>query len=200
MSTTSETPKKTIDVRRLTESAILIALGFVLSFIKVPVNPAATVSLVSMLPIIILAYKYGTSWGLLCGLVHGIFQMVEGGIDAPPTPDVWNYFLVVMLDYLLAYTLLGLAGLVRNVFQKPVPAIALCTVTGVFARFICSFLSGVIIWGVYAPEGQSPALYSLVINGTKFGLEGILTVAVAAILFAIPVIQKAAKPVGLKSV
>ena len=71
---------KKLNTRRLAESAVLIALGFVLSFIKVPIGPAATVSLVSMLPIILLAYKYGTAWGLLCGLIHGILQMVEGDV------------------------------------------------------------------------------------------------------------------------
>lgn len=190
---------KKVNTRRLAESAVLIALGFVLSFIKVPLGPTTTVSLVSMLPIIILAYKYGTAWGLLCGLIHGVLQMVEGGIDPPPTPDVWNFFLVIMLDYLLAFAFLGLAGLTRNVFRNPPAGLALCTVTGVFARFLCSFLSGWIIWGVYAPEGQSAALYSFLVNGSKFGLEGLLTLIVAVILAAIPVIQKQIAPVPSKT-
>lgn len=183
------------NIRRLTESAILLAIGFILSFIKVPLTPTTTVSLISMLPVILIAYKYGTAWGLLCGLVHGLLQMVEGGIDAPPTENFISYLLVIMLDYLLAFAFLGLAGLVRNISSKPPVAISICCAVGIFSRFICSFLSGAIIWGVYAPEGQSPWIYSLVINGTKLGLEGILTIVIATILLAFPVIQKYTAPV-----
>lgn len=176
--------------RRLCESAILIALAFILSFIKIPVGPSTTVSLASMLPIVILAYKYGPLWGMLCGFIDGILQMIEGGVDAPPTPDVINYFLVVMLDYLLAFAALGLAGCVRNLFHNPSLAISLCSIVGIFARFLCSFASGAIIWGVYAPEGQSPFVYSLVVNGVKFGLDAIVTIVIGALLFAVPMIQK----------
>ncbi len=190
---------KKLNTRRLAESAVLIALGFVLSFIKVPIGPAATVSLASMLPIILLAYKYGTAWGLLCGLIHGILQMVEGGIDPPPTPDVWNFFLVITLDYLLAFASLGFAGLTRNLIKSPPAGLALCTAAGVFARFLCTFLSGWIVWGVYAPEGQSAALYSFLVNGTKFGLEGLLTLLVAVILAAIPAVQRQISPISSKA-
>ena len=182
------------NTHRLVESAILIALGFVLSFIKIPILPNATISLASMLPIIILAYKYGTSWGLLCGFVHGLLQMVEGGVDAPPTEDFFNYVLVVMLDYVLAFSFLGLAGIGRKISKNPSVAISICCIFGITARFACSLLSGAIIWGVYAPEGQNPWMYSLVVNGTKFGIEGIFTIIVAAVLLAIPVMQKYTRP------
>lgn len=177
-------------VRRLAESAVMLALGFILSFLKVEVMPSASVSLVSMLPIVILAYKYGTSWGLLCGFIHGLLQMVEGGIDTPPTETFFSYVLVVLLDYLLAFTVIGLAGLTRKASKNPSVAISICCAVGIVARFICSYLSGVIIWGVYAPEGQSPALYSLIINGTKFSVEMLLSIIVAAILFSVPAIKK----------
>lgn len=189
-----------VNTRRLVESAILIAIGFILSFIKLNFIPTASISLLSMLPIIILAYKYGTSWGMLCGFVHGLLQMVEGGIDTPPTEDFWGYLLVVMLDYVFAFTFIGLAGLARNMFTNPSLAISACCVVGIFARFIISYFSGVIIWGVYAPEGQSPELYSLIVNGTKFGVEGVLTIVVGAILFAFPIIQKYTKPVSTERI
>ena len=178
------------NTHRLVESAILIALGFVLSFIKIPILPNTTISMASMLPIIILAYKYGASWGMLCGFVHGILQMVEGGVDTPPTQDFFNYALVVMLDYVIAFSLLGLAGLVRNISKKPSLAISICCIFGITARFTCSLVSGAIIWGVYAPKGQNPWIYSLVVNGTKFGIEGVFTTIVAATLLAIPIMQK----------
>ncbi|MFZ2538389.1 MAG: energy-coupled thiamine transporter ThiT [Oscillospiraceae bacterium] len=185
-----------INTHRLVESAILIAMGFLLSFIKIEIFPETSISLLSMLPVFILAYKYGTSWGLLCGLVHGLLQMVEGGISTPPTEDIWGFILVILLDYILAFSFLGLAGLARNVSKNPSVAISVCCALGIASRFICSLLSGAIIWGVYAPEGQSPWVYSLVVNGTKFGIEGIFTIIVAAILLAIPVMQKNTRPIN----
>lgn len=187
---------KKIDTRRLAESAILIAIGFILSFIKIEILPSASISLISMLPVMLLAYKYGTSWGLLCGLVHGLLQMVEGGIDTPPTEDFFNYLLVVMLDYLLAFSFLGLAGLFRKAFKNPQLCIAVCCAVGIFARFICSYTSGVIIWGVYAPEGQSPWIYSLAVNGTKFGIEGAITIIIAVTMLGFAVIRKYIYPVN----
>lgn len=179
-----------IKIRRLTESGILLAISFVLSMIKVPVVlSGASVSLASMLPIILLSYKYGVKWGVLCGFVFSLLQMIEGGIWAPPTPNFINYVLVILLDYVLAFSVIGLAGIGKKLSNKPAIAITLCTSIGMFGRFICSFTSGVIIWGVYAPEGQGAVLYSFVDNGTIFALETIFTSIVAVALINIPVMK-----------
>lgn len=185
-----------VNTKRLVESAILIAVGFILSFIKVKIMPNASVSLVSMLPIIILAYKYGPSWGMLCGLVHGILQMIEGGISTPPTETFWSYFFVVTLEYLFAFSIIGIGGIARKISKKPYISLSICTVVGIFARFICSFLAGVFIWGVYAPEGQNPVIYSLTINSVKFGIEIIATVIIGSIIISLPAIQKYINPLS----
>ena len=52
----------------------------------------------------------------------------------------------------------------------------------VLIRFVCSFLSGWIIWGVYAPEGQAPWLYSLVYNGGYMLPNTVLCAAVTVLL------------------
>lgn len=186
---------KKVNTKRLVESAILIAVGFILSFIKVEIIPSASVSLVSMLPIIILAYKYGASWGMLCGLVHGILQMIEGGISTPPTETFWSYFFVVTLEYLFAFSIIGIGGIARNISKKPYISLSICTVIGILARFICSFLAGVFIWGVYA-KGQNPVIYSLTINGIKFGLEIITTVIIGSIIISLPAMQKYINPIS----
>lgn len=179
-----------IKIKRLTESGILLAISFVLSMIKVPVVlSGASVSLASMLPIILLSYKYGVRWGVLCGFVFSILQMIAGGIWAPPTPNFLNYTLVILLDYLFAFSSIGLAGIGKKLSKKPTISIVLCTVIGMFGRFVCSFTSGVIIWGVYAPEGQGAVLYSFIDNGTIFALETIFTSIVAIALINIPVLK-----------
>lgn len=64
---------------RLTESAMMIAAATILSFVKLVDLPAGgSITLASMLPILLIAYRYGWAWGTLCGLVHGTIQFVIG--------------------------------------------------------------------------------------------------------------------------
>lgn len=180
------------NTRRLAESALLLAVAFLLSMVKIKIGLfGGSITLVSMLPLVILGYKYGPWWGLLTGAVHGLLQMVEGGIYPPPVTTFINWVLVIMLDYLLAWAMVGLlAGIVGKRFSNPRTAITMGSVVGLLGRFLCNFLSGTIIWGVYAPEGQSPALYSLIQNGAVILPEIIFTAIVAFILFSVPVMRE----------
>lgn len=183
-------------VRRLVESGILLALGFVLSFIKIKL-PFGSITLFSMVPIVILTYKYGMAWGFLCGFVHGVLQIIEGGFSAPPVQNALYYILCFLLDYALAWAVIGLAGCFRNITKYPVINITLCGAVGVFFRFLSSFASGVLIWNVYA-EGENIFKYSFVVNISSLGPEIIITAVGAGVLASIPVIRKQLKQYGLK--
>lgn len=185
--------KTNTNVKRIVESGILLALGYVLSIIKIKLNPAGgSITLVSMLPIVVLAYKYGVRWGTLCGFIHGLLQVIEEGGLFPPVQDFTSYVLVFLLDYILAWAVVGLiAGLMRNVSKKPYISIALGSFFGIAGRYLCSFTSGVIIWGVYAPEGQGAVIYSLLANGRIMIPEMIITAIAGYIMFRIPILQKA---------
>lgn len=190
--TASKTGAKKITLRQMAESGILLALGFVLSILKVRlIAGGGSVTIASMLPIVILAYKYGPAWGTLCGVAHSLIQVIEGGGIAPPVQDVTSYLLVFLLDFVLAWGAVGLiAGLLRGIPGKPRTAIAAGAFFGIAGRFLCSFISGVIIWGVYAPEGQSAALYSLLANGAVMIPEMLITTVAGFAIFSIPVMQK----------
>jgi len=183
------------NVKRLVETAVLLALGFVLSTLKVKLVAAGgSITIVSMLPIVILANKYGVAWGTLSGFVHGILQIIEDGGIFPPTNDVLSYAMVLILDYALAWAAVGLiAGLLRNTSSKPYISISLGCFFGIAGRFLCSFMSGVIIWRVYAPEGQSPWIYSLLTNGMVLLPEMIIHTVVGYLLFRVPVMQEQVK-------
>ena len=58
-------------------------------------------------------------------------------------------------------------------------------IIGVCARFACSFLSGFIFFGAYAPEAMNPVFYSFVYNITYIGTEAIITI----IVINIPVVK-----------
>lgn len=184
--------KSRFPTKQVVESGIFLALGYVLSIMKITTNVnGGSVTIVSMLPIIILGYKYGPSWGLMCGFLHGCLQVVEDGGFSPPTSTLISYALVFLLDYALAWAAVGwIAGLCRNISSKTQISVAAGAFLGIAGRYLCSFLSGIIIWRIYAPEGQSVIIYSLVANGSSLIPEMILTTAAAFLVFSIPAMKR----------
>jgi len=139
--------------QRLTLSGIMIGMGTVLSFIKVFELPyGGSVTLFSMVPVIFLGLMYGPKWGLLCGAVYGALQGLLGAVTSAAFAgqDTVGVLGVLFLDYIVAFAVLGLAGMFRKIQGKPVTAFALGTLAATTLRFICHFISGVIIWGGYA--------------------------------------------------
>lgn len=168
--------------KKLTLSAIMVALAFVLSMIKIITLPnEGSVTAASMVPIIVVSVMFDTKWGILTAFVFSLLQMVSG-IPAPPVQNFGSYLLVVLFDYVIAFTVLGFAGTFYRKMGKTPVSLALSGGITVALRFLCHFFSGIIIWGVYAPEGQNPALYSLLYNGSYMGIELIITVAALALL------------------
>ena len=114
--------------------ATCIALATVLSFVTLYKMPqGGTITLASMLPIFLFSYAYGVGPGMLVGAAYGFVQFLQGGL----------YFVhpvELLLDYPLAFAMLGLAGLANKFSDKwgMIPGIIL----GTFGRFVCAFLSG----------------------------------------------------------
>lgn len=164
-------------VRMLTESAILIALATVLSLIAVFKLPnGGSVTIGSMLPILLISFKYDFKWGVLTAFAYSLLQMALG-FYPPPAQDFVSFALVVLLDYVVAFGVLSLAGPIYRGFSEPAdPRLAMTAscLTCFFLRFVCHFLSGVIIWNVYA-EGQNVWIYSLLYNGSYMLGEFVIT-------------------------
>jgi thiamine transporter len=172
--------QKRVSVYQLTESAIMLALSAMLSFISVFRMPqGGSITLFSMAPLLYLSFRYDVKWSLFIAFVYSLLQMVLGGFYAPPAQTFLAFAGVVTLDYVLAFTVLGLAGFFARLV-KGVPGILFGETAVMFLRFFCHFLSGVLIWREYAPEGQPVALYSFLYNGSFMLGEWVLT-AVALI-------------------
>lgn len=163
----------------LVEGGVMIALATVLSMIKLLDMPyGGSITALSMLPILVFAYRHGLKWGLLAGFADGLIQLILGtsaiaGISWQAT------VCAVLFDYLLAFTVLAAAALFRGRRWGFVAGVML----GIFLRFVCHYITGVAIWSVYAPEGQSVWLYSLLYNGGYMGVE-FVTHTVAALLLS----------------
>lgn len=170
--------------RMLANAALCIALAFVLSYIRLYKLPqGGSITLASMLPIFLFAYAYGVAPGMLVGAAFGILQFIQDAYFVHP--------IELLLDYPLAFAMLGLAGLANRFSDKwgMIPGIIL----GTFGRFVCAFLSGVIFFGMYAPEGQSVLVYSAVYNGFYLIPEAIICIVLAMV----PQIRRLAKQLAL---
>ena len=161
------TSKKGVNIRALTVSALMVALAMILDQIKLFQMPqGGCVTLFGMLPIILLGYLLGTKWGLMGGTCVGILNLIFGGYVIHPAQ--------LFLDYILAFAVMGLSGLVRN--NKN--GLTLGYIIGVSARYICFVLSGWIFFGDYAPENFNALTWSLWYNITFVAAEAAITLIV----------------------
>jgi len=154
---------------------------WVSKLIPAPWLQGGSVTIASMVPIILVGIMFGTKWGLLSSLTYALLQMMFG-FYPPPTQTFLSFVLVIFLDYIVAFGGLGLSGIIYNLFgRKPLSAgIAAFTVT--LLRYVCHILSGILIWGVYAGEGQSVFSYSLIYNGTYMIPEIIISTVVTTLI------------------
>lgn len=166
----------------LVECALMIALSTVLSFITIYELPqGGDITAVSMMPLVLASFRHGPKWGLFTGFTYGLIQMLLGFKNVMYCASLGAMLLCILLDYLLAYAVMGLSC----VFGKPLgnrsASVAVGTVVAGLLRYFCSFLSGVIIWREYAPETMPVWFYSLTYNGSYMIPEIILT-TIAAVL------------------
>ncbi|MEG1640541.1 MAG: energy-coupled thiamine transporter ThiT [Ruthenibacterium sp.] len=176
----SKTYSKT---RTLVECALMIALGTVLAQLKIFEMPnGGSVTLLSMLPFVLVSFRHGVKWGLFTGFVNSLLQMLLG-FYAPPTNTISALVLMVMLDYVLAFTLLGLAGGIAKPFKNKTLGVAVGTASVCVIRFFCSFFSTIFVWFSTAPAGVPVWLFAITYNGSYMLPELILTTAGAVILY-----------------
>lgn len=172
--------------RTLVECALMIAAGTVLSMIKVYEMPfGGAVTLLSMLPLVLVSYRHGLRWGLLTGFVHSLLQMLLG---APPAGTVIAFIGVVLLDYVLAFTVLGAACLFAKPFKNRLLGAIIGSIAVCFLRFVCSWVSGAWLWGSYQEyyewaNGLNVWVYSLIYNANYMLPELILTTLGAGLLY-----------------
>ena len=202
--------------KRLTESAMLLSVAIVLELCSkmfIPELPfGGQVTLVSMLPVVLISYRHGVKWGLVSGVAYAMIEMAIGAktVTAAFQPGYFgdgvmllNALIMCVLDYLVAFTVLGLGGIFRDRIENRGKALCCGAIVALGCRYLAHILSGYILfagwaewfftqegfpaWGASLVASLSPTalgmLYSVVYNGMYMIPELILT-AVAAVLIA----------------
>ncbi len=165
---------QTSKTRALVEGAIMVVIAHILGYIVLWKMPWGGSVCLAMLPIFIYAYRYGVKHGLLAGFVLGILEFtVAGGISIG-----WQS---IIGDYLLAFMVLGLAGLCRkNIFVG--------AIIGAAARFVVHYVVGATVWAAYMPETffgltmTTPWFYSFLYNIGYMAVSLILCLVALALL------------------
>lgn len=202
----------------LVESALMIALGIVLELVSKMIIPempfGGQVTIVSMLPVILVSWKYGIAKGLVTGFVYSLIEMMLGAktVSAAFLPveedglGIWGAILMLVLDYIVAYTVLGLASMYKKAIKKNWISLALGAFTVLVLRYASHIASGYILYGAWAEWfftqegfyawGQTilnkfsgnmlSLVYSVIYNGFYMIPEIIITTIVAAIAGKIP--------------
>ncbi|CDM69725.1 hypothetical protein CM240_2601 [Clostridium bornimense] len=162
--------KVKLTTKILVQVALAVALSTILSFIKFYHFPqGGSINLASMVPILVMAIIYGPEIGFLTGFVYGIVDLILG-------PYILNP-IQVLFDYPLPYMALGLAGYFKN--NK-----TFAVIVAMAGRFIFHFISGVVFFGSFAPDGMSPIIYSAVTNALLIVPNGLICLIV---IYLIPI-------------
>lgn len=150
-----------LPVRVISEATVMVALATVLSYLKIFHMPqGGSITAGSMVPLLWISLRRGAKVGVITCLIYGLIQFLLEPFAVHPVQ--------VLLDYPLAFGALGLAGLFR---KHPIVGVAV----GIGGRFLMHFLSGVVFFGIYAPPGINPAVYSAIYNGGYLGGEFVIS-------------------------
>lgn len=183
-------------VTALCECAVMIALAFALSFAKVWEMPlGGSVTIASMLPIMLISVKYGIKLGVPVAFVYSLTQLLQAFVEGnvfPYCETPLTFTVCLLFDYVVPFTVLGLAGVFKkiNLFKNREIAVYVGMTLSVLLRFICHFITGVAIWGQWAPDGMGKFVYSLAYNGSFLSVDFIICIVAAVLMLRKSEIRK----------
>ncbi len=200
------------NIRKLALSAMLVALASVLAALSMAIPLqlpfGGSVTLASMLPIVLIGYMFGTKWGLAGAFVYSVVQLLLGwgtvsAFFLPGDAQMiwWRAVIVCLLDYILAYTVIGFSGVFAGKIKNSGRALCVGSVFALLLRYTCHNISGAIFFGTWAEwfftdvmpgiggwvlstfSGWGlAAIYSVSYNGLYMIPEIVLTAILAAII------------------
>ncbi len=186
-------------ILNICECSVLLSLSVVLSFIVIYRMPmGGGVTLLSMLPVMIAALKHGTGYGVVTAFMFSMVQLIQGIVGGGVFSMSMNWHTVViciLFDYIVPFTALGFAGLARSkngVLDRVRINVVFASI--MIIRFACHYITGVVIWGQWAPDGMGSYLYSLIYNVQYMVPELILTLIASNLILSVKGIERYLKP------
>lgn len=181
MSTKQKNPKVVI----LCECAIMAALATVLSMIKFLDLPyGGSVTAFSIVPLVVISYRHGIKWGLVTGFAFSLIQLLLDSSTLSYATSIAAAIAIIMLDYILAYTFVGVSGIFRNLIKNPIAAAVTGTIMVCVIRYIFHVISGCTVWAGVSIPSSDGLLYSISYNATYMLPETIINTAVVFWLFS----------------
>lgn len=161
---------------RLVESGLMLAMATVLSMVKVLDLPyGGSITAFSALPLILIAYRHGLWQGLLTAFAHSLIQLLLGANTLSYATSAEAAVAIVALDYLLAFTVLGLGGIFRRKCESQGTALVLgALLTGVL-RYTLHTIAGCTVWAGLSIPTEAALVYSLAYNATYMIPETLVT-------------------------
>lgn len=175
---------KNLRLLALIEASFFGAFALILDLLpSIQLGPWISISF-AMVPIFIIAFRWGFLVSVLSGFIWGLLQVVTGDF-------YFLTFIQFFIEYFVAFAFVGFAGLLYKQIQlafkenqkgKGLLLAGVAVFIGSIARYFWHFFAGVIFWGEYAPEGMSPIIYSLTVNGTAMLGSAIFCIIVVILL------------------
>lgn len=172
--------KRNENLRALSESALMIALATVLGFVKLIDLPyGGAVTIASMLPIAIISYRYGVKRGLFAATVYGGIQQLLG-LSMLSWATSWKAVVaIVMLDYIVAFAVIGFAGAFRKSVGNQALSVSLGCLSVSLLRYICHVISGATVWAGLSIPTEAALAFSFAYNATYMIPETIILLVCA---------------------
>ena len=156
----------------MAEVAVSVSLAFICSFIRIWQMPQGGSVALTMVPLLLVSYRRGAVSGMVAGAIYGVISLIIAGVIYHP--------MSILLDYILAFGVLGIAGF----FKKNVKGILCGTIVAVAGRFVFSTISGAVIFAEFAPAGQNPWVYSVGYQALYLIPELVISLVCMVFLFA----------------
>ena len=159
--------------RMIAEAGVAIAIAQVLSFITLFHMPqGGSIKAASLVPLMIFAYRWGGTRGILAGVVYGVLHFLLGFKSS-------IHYLSIILDYLVAYGAIGVCGY----FKDNIIGLVSGSIVAIALRWFASVTSGAVVFASYAPQGQNPWIYSMIYNASYMVPDGILNIIVLLFVY-----------------
>ena len=172
--------KSTVRTKKLVECALLVAVGTVLSLFSVVQMPyGGSVTIASMLPVILIAYRHGTLWGLGSGAVYAVVQQLLGLKNLSYFTSWQSIVAVIVLDYLLAFVATGLGGVFRRVVKQQNLSLVYGSLLVCVIRYLCHVVAGATVWAGLSIPTEAALIYSFGYNATYMIPETVVLVLAA---------------------